>query len=96
MTPAQCRAARVLLSWTQSDLAVHAHCSLVTVKRVECGRARVNGTSLSAIRYAVEAAGVDLSMDGGNGENVRVGEPRLMIGGGDWPLPALDVQEQVS
>ena len=94
MTSAQCRAARTLLGRTQSDLAVQAHCALVTVKRAEAGQSRVIRTSISALHYAFKAAGVDFSVNVGDGENVRIKDTRLVMRGGDWPRPVFGAEEQ--
>lgn len=66
------------------------------MKRVDCGRARVNGTSLFPVRYADEAASVDLGMDYGNGERVRIERAALLISGADLPLRALEAEGRLA
>lgn len=59
MTPAQCRAARGLLKWTQDDLAEKAGVSVVTVRNFENEKSAPQRASLDVIRRALEAAGVE-------------------------------------
>jgi transcriptional regulator with XRE-family HTH domain len=56
---AQVRAARSLLDWTQSDLAAAAKIALPTVKRYETGVRTPIPNNLTAIRRALEEAGVE-------------------------------------
>jgi transcriptional regulator with XRE-family HTH domain len=58
MTPAQCRAARALLRWTQDDLAGVSGVSDDTVRGYETGQTQPRDASLSVMRDAFEAAGV--------------------------------------
>lgn len=73
MTPAQSRAARALLGWSQSDLAEHASLHKRTVAGFEAGeeRARREATA-DALRSALEGAGVILIDANGEGEGVRL------------------------
>ena len=59
--PAQCRAARALLDWTQPDLAKAAGLGLSTVVDFERGRRRVSEDAVSAIRKALERNGVEFT-----------------------------------
>jgi DNA-binding XRE family transcriptional regulator len=60
------RAARALLRWEQRDLAKASGVSLPTIKRLESqrGALRAHGVTATAIRRAVEAAGIEF-MNGG-------------------------------
>src|SRR5579872_2462598 len=70
---AQVRAARVLLDWTQVDLAKAAKISLPTVKRYEAGTRTPIPTMLAAIRCALEDAGIDfIPAKNGRGVGVRL------------------------
>ena len=71
--PEQMRAARGLLDWSQSDLAVAARLSLPTIKRAERDLgAIVSEDALSAIRKALEKAGVIFVAENGDGPGVRL------------------------
>jgi transcriptional regulator with XRE-family HTH domain len=70
ITPAQVKAARLLLGWTQSELAGQAGGSATTVAYAENDRPRRPATRLSAIRPAVEAAGIEFD-DKGHGVRMR-------------------------
>lgn len=60
MTPEQSRAARGWLGWSQRDLATRANVALNTVNEFEAGRRQPTPNNLSAIRRAIEAAGLTL------------------------------------
>ena len=68
MTPAQCRAARGWLSWSQGDLAEAARVGLSTVKDFEGERRTPIVATQTAIQVALEGAGIGFSFaDDGNG-----------------------------
>jgi len=69
---AQMRAARALLSWSQTDLAAAAGMSEPTVKRFETGRgARVSDEAVAKLRVALESAGV-IFLENGEGPGVKL------------------------
>jgi transcriptional regulator with XRE-family HTH domain len=71
----QMRAARALLDWTQMELAAAAKIALPTVKRYETGVRTPIPVIMSAIRRALEAAGVEfIPAKGGKGVGVRLRE----------------------
>ena len=71
MTPAQCRAARGLLDWTQAEPAEAARLAVSTVVRFErSGRAAPVG-AIQVMQLAFEAAGVEFT----NGD-----EPGVKLG----------------
>ncbi|MFG1381253.1 helix-turn-helix domain-containing protein [Xanthobacter versatilis] len=72
MTPAQCRAARGLVDWSQADLASAANVGLSTLRNFEAGRSIPMANNLSAIRAALEAAGVIFVAENGEGPGVRL------------------------
>ena len=71
MTPAQCRAARAMLEMTQPDLGGRAGVGLSTVVDFERERRAVSAGSVSKLRAALEAAGVEF-LDNGAGPGVRL------------------------
>ena len=75
--PSQCRAARALLNWTQSELAEKTSISTVSIRAFEKG-GEMRVSNLKLIRLSFEAAGVifldtGASLDGGPG--VRLPKP---------------------
>ena len=72
MNPAQCRAARGLLRWTQPDLAKASGVSDVTVRKFENEQATLQRASLQVMRQAIEAAGVIFVDENGEGPGVRL------------------------
>jgi len=72
MTPAQCRAARALLSWSQTDLELTAKVARKTIADFEVGSRTPYNATLAAIRNALEAAGVEFIAENGGGPGVRL------------------------
>jgi transcriptional regulator with XRE-family HTH domain len=72
ITPAQCRAARGLLDWTQQMLADRAGVGIVTVRQVEAGMSEPRKATLEVIRRALEAGGVEFIEENGGGPGVRL------------------------
>ncbi len=60
ITPAQCRAARALLDWSQQDLAKTAHLGLSTIRDFEKSRRVPAHNNLRGIKLALEEAGVEI------------------------------------
>jgi transcriptional regulator with XRE-family HTH domain len=58
ITPAQSRAARALLDWTQEDLAKAAHLGLSTIRDFEKSRRTPTHNNLLGVKIALESAGV--------------------------------------
>lgn len=74
-TSDQMRAARALIRWDQKTLATEAGISVETIKRLEKMDGTllaVTGTTLTAIRTALEAAGVIFIASNGDGPGVRL------------------------
>ena len=63
MSPEQVRAARGWLGWSQQDLAARAQVGLSTVKDFENGSRKPIANNLSAIRRAIEEAGITFLFD---------------------------------
>ena len=72
ITPAQCRAARGLLAWSQQTLANRAGVGLMTVNQFEKEDGRSRRATLEVIRRAFEAAGVTFIDENGGGAGVRL------------------------
>ena len=64
LTPGQCRAARGMLDWSQSDLARAAEIGKSTVRKFETHTTSPNPATRHAIRQAFEAHGIEFT----NGE----------------------------
>ena len=58
MSPEQSRAARAWLDWSQDELAAKASVSLSTVRDFEKGRRVPIANNLTAMRAALESAGI--------------------------------------
>lgn len=68
LAPAQSRAARGLLNWSQSRLAAEAGISRATVNYFETGQRDIVAQSMGSIRKALETGGVRfLAFEGGAG-----------------------------
>ena len=63
ITPAQCRAARALLDWSQQDLAKAAHLGLSTIRDFEKGRRVPTHNNLRGIKLALEEGGVEIGTE---------------------------------
>lgn len=63
MTPAQSRAARGWLGWSQKQLAERAGVALNTVYEFEKGRRTPAAYIITAMRAAIEAEGIRLLFD---------------------------------
>jgi transcriptional regulator with XRE-family HTH domain len=72
MTPAQSRAARALLNWTQPKLAEEAGFGLSTIVDYEKERRIVSTTARAKIQAALESAGVEFIAENGGGAGVRL------------------------
>lgn len=69
-SPAQCRAARALLRWTQDRLAERAAVARKTVADFELGNRSLHRRTRLDITIALEAAGVEFTW-AADGEGVR-------------------------
>lgn len=70
----QIKAARMLLGWSQDDLAVASDVSLPTIKRLEATDGPLGGreTTASKVRSALETAGIEFIAENGGGAGVRL------------------------
>lgn len=75
ITAAQCRAARGLLDWTQTELARRLSMSVVTVRAFEKGGA-MRASNLKLLKLIFEEAGVNFINANGGGDGVRWTKPQ--------------------
>lgn len=70
------RAARALLRWEQRNLAAASSVSLPTIKRLESqpGALAAHTSTITALKNALEAAGVEFIEENGGGPGVRLRE----------------------
>jgi DNA-binding XRE family transcriptional regulator len=85
MTPAQCRAARALLNWTQRRLADEAQVSRKTVADFETECRRVRYRTRRDMTMALQGKGVEFSWK--DGEGVRLLARCLLLSIGSWLHP---------
>jgi transcriptional regulator with XRE-family HTH domain len=71
MTPAQCRAARALLDWSQQRLADTALLGVSTIFDFERERRIVSAEAIGKMRAGLEAAGVTFTNGGEPGVKLR-------------------------
>ena len=74
ISPAQCRAARGLLDWKQSELAERAGVGIVTVRQFEASSHDPRRATLEVIRRAFESAGIEFIDENSGGAGVRFRE----------------------
>ena len=70
--PAQCRAARGLLNWTQRDLADRAGVGVVTARRFEAGVNEPRRATLDVVKRAFETAGIEFIAADNGGVGLRL------------------------
>ena len=64
LTPEQARAARALLNWSRVRLAAKANLSEMVISEFENGVRRPRPNNLTAMRRALEGAGIVFAVDG--------------------------------
>ena len=72
MTPDQCRAARALINWSQSQLAEKAGVARATLADFETGKRRPIANNLNALKKNLELGGVVFLDENGGGPGVRL------------------------
>jgi transcriptional regulator with XRE-family HTH domain len=72
ISPAQCRAARGLLDWSQKRLAEKAEVGIVTIRQLEGMSQQPRRATLAVVRAALENAGVEFIDENGGGAGVRL------------------------
>jgi hypothetical protein len=78
LTSAQIRAARALVRWRAQDLARESSVGVATIRRAELTEKATAMTTAndSAVRRALEAAGVEFIDENGGGPGVRLRKPK--------------------
>jgi predicted transcriptional regulator len=79
LTPAQCRAARGLIDWSQMELAERAGVGIVTIRQLEAGNHAPRRATFEVVRRALEAGGVAFIDENGGGPGVRLRKPQRSI-----------------
>ena len=79
ITPAQCRAARALLKWTQEDLAARCDVSVTTIRTFETEATAAYARTREILKATLEVAGIEFidegeapTSAGGQGVRLRV------------------------
>ena len=70
--PAQCRAARSLIGWSQDELEKASRVAKKTIADFERGARQPYPRTLADIRTALESAGVEFIAENGGGPGVRL------------------------
>lgn len=70
--PAQCRAARGLLDWTQEDLARESTVSSVTIRNFENGKTTAQASTIQLLVLVFEKHGIEFITENGGGPGVRL------------------------
>jgi transcriptional regulator with XRE-family HTH domain len=74
ISPAQCRAARGLLDWSQQELAKKAGVGVVTVRQLEAATHPPRRATLDVVRRCLESCGVEFIDENGGGAGVRLAQ----------------------
>jgi hypothetical protein len=72
ITPAQCRAARALLDWSQRQLASAAQIGVSDVGQFERSGAQRRPAIMNIVRRTLEAGGIEFIAENGGGPGVRL------------------------
>lgn len=76
ISPAQCRAARSLLGWSQDQLSASSKVAKATIANFESGKRSPYDRTLLDIQETLEAAGVTFIPENGGGAGVRLARPK--------------------
>lgn len=72
INPAQCRAARGLLKWSQIDLARESEITSVTIRNFENEKTMPQKGTLVILELTFDEAGVEFIPENGGGAGVRL------------------------
>ena len=70
ITPAQLRAARAWLQWSQDELSAKSGISKRSIARYELGKTVAHSETLTVLRHALEAAGIRFEFVGMTGKGI--------------------------
>ena len=73
LSPAQIKAARALLEWTQADLAGRSELSKTALVNIEGGKSDPRASTLARIERVLEEAGIEFT--NGDAPGVRLKAP---------------------
>ena len=87
ISPAQCRAARALLGWSQEELSNHSRIAKKSIADFERGARLPHDRTVIAVRSALESSGIEFIQANGGGAGVRerLAMPRLLFRRDDVP-----------
>jgi transcriptional regulator with XRE-family HTH domain len=71
LSPAQCRAARALLNWSQENLVAHSKITKKTIADFERGATHPRAQTLAQITTAFEYVGIEFLNTEGAGVRLR-------------------------
>jgi transcriptional regulator with XRE-family HTH domain len=80
ISPAQCRAARGLLDWSQQRLAETANVGNATIRNFENGHSSPMNATLDVLQRALEAAGVEFTNGGEPGVKLKAKSRTIAAG----------------
>jgi transcriptional regulator with XRE-family HTH domain len=70
ITPAQLRAARAWLQWSQDELSAKSGISKRSIARYELGKTVAHSETLTVLQHALEAAGIRFEFVGMTGKGI--------------------------
>ena len=76
ITPAQCRAARALIGWSQYDLEAKSRVAQKTIADFEQAKRDPRADTLERLQSALEAGGVEFVPENGGGPGVRLAKKK--------------------
>ncbi|MGY3611706.1 XRE family transcriptional regulator [Bradyrhizobium sp. Lot11] len=75
LSPAQCRAARALIAWSEDELSSASTVAKATIAGFEAGRISPDDQTLQNMKQSLENAGVLFIPENGGGAGVRLARP---------------------
>ncbi|WP_184455859.1 XRE family transcriptional regulator [Rhizobium aethiopicum] len=75
LSPAQCRAARALIAWSEKELSSASKVAKATIVGYEAGKLSPDEQALRDMKRSLEDAGVLFIPENGGGAGVRLARP---------------------